>query len=394
MYDGETVPVSFRLLLLVWNLSLLLFMVRYCFGKGKVMNNVQETLNPSASNATRLLEKYRIKRGAFGYFLGLMAGVTYPFENSFLILGQGSPVLTNLGGSIAAVILVALLSAGIMDLLASGWLLMFNAKKHQLKEYGRALKTRSVKFVMLAGLLGGPLSVGGVCIAIQLCPLPYVMAISALFPVFGTIFSSILLKEKMNVRLVFGIVIVCIGGALVSWSPPAGDAYPYFTLGIIMAFVSSIGLGLDCTIGTMGMDTLDPYIAVSIKLLTSCAINLVILVPIISLLMPDHNIFFGWIVMAQVIASPFILYFLGAGLFDALTWSTSYSSLAIIGVGRSTAINASFAVWGIPISLLFHAMGLIPYAVTVMCIIGSIILFIGVVLVVINPKELLNIRSH
>lgn len=353
------------------------------------MGNVQVNLN-----AAKALEKYRLKRGGLGYFLGLMAGLTYPFENSFLVLGQSNGPLSNLGSSILVVILVALASAGIMDFLASIWLFLYNGSKHQLSEYKRALKTKSVKFIMLAGLLGGPLSVGGVCIAIQLCPIPYVMAISALFPVFGTIFSSFLLKEKMNTRLVMGIIIVCIGGALVSWGPPEGTDYPYFAIGIIMALISSIGLGLDCTIGTLGMDTLDPYIAVAIKLLTSCVINLAILVPFVSLLMPEHNVFYGWQVVGKVVASPALLFFICAGLFDALTWAVSYASLATIGVGRSTAINASFAVWGIPISLLFSALGLIPYAVTTMCIWGSIILFVGVVLVVINPKELLNIRAH
>jgi drug/metabolite transporter (DMT)-like permease len=353
------------------------------------MGNKQVSLN-----ASTLLEKYRLRRGAWGYFLGLMAGMTYPFENSFLVLGQSHGPLSGFGVSILEVILVALVAAGIMDLLASGWLLLFNSSKHQLSEYKRAMKTKSVKFIMLAGLLGGPISVGGVCIAIQLCPLPYVMAISALFPVFGTIFSSILLKEKMNTRLVFGILIVCIGGALVSWGPPEGTDYPYFAIGIIMALVSSIGLGLDCTVGTLGMDTLDPYIAVAIKLLTSCAINLVVLVPIVSLLLTGNNIFHGWQVVGQTFATPFILFFVLAGLFDATTWAVSYASLATIGVGRSTAINASFAVWGIPISLIFNALGLIPYAVTTMCIVGSVILFIGVILVVINPKELLKIREH
>lgn len=352
------------------------------------MANMHEGLN-----ATKALEKYRLKRGAMGYFLGLMAGVTYPFLNSFLILGQSNEPFSSLGGSILIVILIALASAAIMDIFGSAWLLLFNASQFKLSEYKRAMKTKSVKFVMLAGLLGGPLSVGGVCIAIQLAPLPYVMAISALFPVFGTILSSIILKEKMNSRLVIGIVIVCVGGALVSWGPPEGTDYPYFAIGILMALISSIGLGLDCTVGTLGMDTLDPFIAVAIKLLTSCAINLVILIPIISLLIPGAGFFYGWGIVGQALTSPFVLFFVGAGLFDALTWSTSYASLAMIGVGRSTAINASFAVWGIPISLLFSVLGLIPYAVTTMCIVGSVILFIGVVLVVINPKELLNIRS-
>lgn len=346
-------------------------------------------------NASLALEKYRLKRGAWGYFLAVMAGITYPFLNSFLVLGQGSEAFSKLGISIVSIVIIGLSAASIMDFFASIWLFIYNGANHKLSEYKRAMKTKSVKFIMLAGLLGGPLSVGAVCVAIQLCPIPYVMAISALFPVFGTIFGALLLKEKLNTRLVLGIFIVCIGGALVAWSPPEGSDYPFFALGIILALVSSVGLGLDCTIGCLGMDTLDPYIAVAIKLLTSCFINLVILIPLVSLLFsPDKNIFYGWEVVGDVFTSPIVLFFVLAGFFDATTWSTSYASLAIIGVGRSTAINASFAVWGIPISLLFSVLGLIPYAVTNMCIVGSIILFIGVIFVVINPKELLNIRSH
>ena len=345
-------------------------------------------------NAQTAMEKYKLKRGVIGYILALMAGMTYPFENSLWILAQGEEPYISIGSTLAEIALVGVAVACISDFLADCWMLVWNLPRHKGKEYGRVMRSKSGKWCVLAGVLGGPIAMGTVCVSICLAPIPYVMAISAAFPVFSAIFSSIALKEKLNSRLIIGIIVVCVGGALVSWGAPDNNNYPYFWLGIVLAIISSVGLGLDCVTGTSGMDMVDPEVAVGIKLFSSAGTNGIIVIPIISLMM-SGNLFDGWkFVGTAFTSSPSILFMLVAAIFGAATWTVNYRSMAIIGASRGTAINASFAIWGIPVSLLFSALGLIPYEVTTWCIIGAIILFFGSVMVVMNPKELLNLRAH
>lgn len=345
-------------------------------------------------NAQAAMEKYKLKRGLIGYFLALMAGFTYPFENSFWVLAQGNEPYISIGSNLAEIALVGVTVACVSDFLAAAWMLIWNIPRHKGKEYIRVLRSKSGKWCIFAGILGGPIAMGTVCVSVCLCPVPYVMAISAAFPVFSTIISSITLKEKMNTRLVIGIIIVCVGGALVSWGAPDNGNYPYFWLGIVLAFISSIGLALDCVTGTYGMDMVDPEVAVGIKLFASAGTNGIIVIPIISLVI-SGSLINGWGFIGQAFSSwPSIGFMLAAAIFGAITWTVNYRSMAIVGASRGTAINASFALWGIPISLLFSALGLIPYEATILCIIGAVVLFTGSVMVVMNPKELLNVRSH
>jgi drug/metabolite transporter (DMT)-like permease len=351
------------------------------------MKNVQ-TLNAAAT-----FERYRLKRGAFGYFLALMAGLTYPFLNSFWVIAQGMPPYLN-ALTVWDFAIIGVTVAAISDLFAGGWTIVWNLLHHRMSEYIRALRSRSGKICILAGLWGGPIAMGCVCVAVNLAPIPYVMAISATFPVFGAIFSAIALREKVQARLWIGIIIVSVGAALVSWGPPAGDNYPYFTIGIILSFISSIGLALDCCTGTYGMDLLDPNIAVGVKLFSSSLSNMILILPVLGLL-SGQGIGGGWAMLASGLSStPSVIILLFGAIFGSATWLVNYVSMSIVGASRGIAINASFAVFGIPISLFFQALGLYEFQITVMCIIGSVILFIGAVLVVLNPKELLSIRSH
>jgi drug/metabolite transporter (DMT)-like permease len=309
-------------------------------------------------------------------------------------LAQGNVPYTTIGSTFAEIALIGIVVATVSDFFAAGWMLVWNIPHHKGREYIRVLKSRSGKWCVLAGILGGPVAMSTVCVAIFLCPIPYVMAISAAFPVFSAIISSIILRERLNPRLVMGIVIVVIGGALVSWGPPEGSNYPYFWLGILLAAISSFGLALDCCVGTYGMDMVDPSVAVGIKLFASAATNGIIMVPIFAAF-TSGGILFGWEFLGTALTVwPYVLLMVAGAIFGAVTWTVNYNSMAIIGASRGTAINASFALWGIPVSLLFSALGLIPYEVTTLCIVGACVLFVGSVMVVMNPKELLNIRSH
>jgi drug/metabolite transporter (DMT)-like permease len=344
-------------------------------------------------NAVAALERYRLKRGALGYFLALMAGLTYPFLNIFWAIAQGMPPYMN-ALTIWDFAIVGVTVAAVSDLAAGAWMVIWNLFHHRKSEYIRALRSRSGRICIVAGLWGGPIAMGCVCVAVNITPIPYVMAISATFPVFGAIFGAVALREKMHTHLWMGIIVVSAGAALVSWGPPAGDNYPYFAIGIILSFVSAIGLALDCCTGTYGMDLLDPNIAVGIKLFSSSLSNSIIILPILGLL-SGEGLFAGWRMLASGLTTmPSIIVLVFGAIFGATTWLVNYVSMSIIGAGRGIAINASFAVFGIPISLLFQAFGLYEFQITFMCVIGSIILFIGAILVVLNPKELLSIRSH
>ena len=339
------------------------------------------------------LEKYRIKRGFIGVFLALAAGATWPFVGNLMTYAGGFPPYDGYYTTLWLMTITGLIIAAVHDTFAAIWLLIYNCITHRGKEYIRALRTRSAKICILAGLWGGPIATGCYSVALVFAPAPYVLAINALFPVFGTIFGVLFLKEKLSSRAWFGIIIVVAGAILVGWAPPEGGSYPYFYIGIALAVLSAIGLAADCATGTYGMDLLDPEIASGIKLFSAGISNGVIFCTIISVLTSNGLInlrIFG----EGLTTFPYAFILIIAAIFGATTWVVNYRSMNIIGAGRGMAINASFAVFGIPITGLFYLLGLASFSITVTAVIGALVLFAGVVIVVIHPKELLINRKH
>lgn len=82
-----------------------------------------------------------------------------------------------------------------------------------------------------------------------------------------------------------------------------------------------------------------------------------------------------------------------AAIGGAFNYLSFYSAMSMTGVGRAMALDVTYGVWSIVFGFVFQAIGLIEYSITGLAIAGVIAIVIGTILVIANPKELIQLRG-
>lgn len=345
--------------------------------------------------AQQALDKRKMGFAVRGLVWAGFAALTWAFQGNIMGVAGGMSPFASATYAAMMVALASIVTGGLHDFFAGCWLIIVNlATKRSLKEYVRLGTTKIGAVMMLASFFGGPMATGASLIGINMCGPTYALAIGGTSPIVGAIAGRILFKEKMNARVWIGIVAAVIGVLIVSYAPPEGDQYPFFVVGIIASIFSSIGWGLEGVCCIYAADMTDSQTACGIyRTFGSFVMTAIILIPIFGGI--NGDIFAGFKMIGDAFsAGTPILWIIGAALFGGLSYMCIYNAFPKAGAGRSLAVNVTYTLWSIPVGFLFLALGISQYAITGQAIIGCIITFIGVVLVIGNPKELINLRER
>lgn len=263
--------------------------------------------------------------------------------------------------------------------------LLRNGMSGKLSEYLRTLKTVPGKLVCIGGIIGGPGALTCSMAGILFAGPAYALAITGLYPVMGAILAVIFLKEKTNKRFWIGITLCVIGGVVLGFEPPKGDAYPHFYLGIILSLLAAVGWGLEGTIGAFGTDTIDPNVSVGLRSLASSTVFL-IMVPMFG----GFGMFVDAIFVHPAAAGIVALAAL-AGSQSLWYW---YVAFGMTGVGRAMAMNSTYSLWGVVFTVILSSFGLMTFVLTKNLAAGVALMVVGIILVVINPKDLIKLRNN
>ena len=323
------------------------------------------------TSAVKMKKQMDAKFTKQGTVQGLISGITFAL-NSVII---GFALTKHPFTKDVSVFVAPLVAAAMNDSMSALWLLIYNGYKGNLKEILRSFKTFPGIMVAIAALLGGPVANGAYLLGIQLAGPAYAIPISALCPVIGAILGRIFLKQKISKRVASGMIICVIGAILIGYVPPQGNP-PNFYLGIIFAIISALGWGAEGVLATFGMSMVDSNVAINIRQITSGIVFTLIIVPLVS----------GLGTYGELLKSPEALMIIAvAGLAGAVSFLSWYKANSMIGVARGMALNITYSLWGIIFS--FFLGGVI---LTTNLIIGAIAVFVGALLVVINPLEMIN----
>ena len=311
-------------------------------------------------NANRKFKKTGISAGA-------ISGLTYGLFSTFVVVATTQEPLVGAVGLFA----VPYIASTINDLLAAIWLLIYNTTTGRLKEIGRSIRTFPGLIVMLGALFGGPIANGAYLMGLAMAG-AYAIPISALFALFGAVFARIILKQKITKRVAVGMCICIIGAIIINWVTPESGSN--FTLGIIFAFVAAIGWGLEGVLAAFGSATIDSDVAVNIREAVSGVVSGIIVI-----------VFIGAtdLLNATLSAGTPVIWLAIAGLCAAISFLTWYKANATVGCAVGMSLNMTYVFWGVLLSIMF-----LGSAITPTIIIGSIVIFIGAVLVSMNPLEL------
>lgn len=331
---------------------------------------MNQAVSTNSASAAVLKQKMNSRFRAQGVLYGLISGITFGLYGVVASVAMSKDPLIGVAGAFA----VPFVCSAINDLVAAGWLFIWNAMKGRIKEIGRSLRTFPGLMVIVGALFGGPVANGAYLVGIEAAG-AYAIPISALFPMFGAIFARIFLKQKIEKRVAIGMAICVVGAIVISYVRPEGVS-ENFTLGIICAFIAAVGWGLEGVFSAFGMSMIDSNIAINIRQATSGLVFIFIVLPVIG----STGLFFKTMATMPVMA---IISF--AALLSAVTFLTWYMANSMVGVAVGMSLNSTYVMWGILFAAIFLGDTLTPTI-----IVGSVIITVGAILVSVNPMDFLK----
>lgn len=322
-----------------------------------------------------LLQQKELSFAKRGMILGLISGVLYGLDG--ILLGMVFPLVPNINSS--GLFVVPIVIACLYDGFAALWIFTKNIISGKWREYGRTLRSPLSKIIILAAILGGPIGMSGNLMGIYFAGASYTAAITSAYPAIGALLGAFFLKEKISARVGIGISLAVIGAFIVAYVPPSGNR-PNFYLGLGLAFVAAVCWAAEGVLSTYGMDLVDSDIAIGIRQATSFFVYLLLIIPIIG--REAFQLLFA------SINSPVSLYIAAIGLLAATSYLCWYRAMNMTGVTRAMGLNVTYALWSVFFGWLLNDLQITPTL-----IIGVLVICLGTIFTIGNPKELVNLRG-
>lgn len=339
-------------------------------------------------------EAYRQKKISMalsGMKIALLLPISAIIQNIFNSSVTES-VNANLSDKIIISIIASITILAIGDIFAGIFVLIYNtAYGKGLTEYKRVFDFKISRTIILASLFAGPLATGCWMAATPFAGLTTVAIVTSLAPIFTVIVGRIFLKEHVSGRAVIGIAIVVAGAIIAGWEGSGGDG-SNFILGIALAFVAPIGFTIEGQINTYAYDMVDPAVGVGMYRCFCSGIMGLILMAVLAAV--TGNIESFGTIFSVIFTHPVLILLVALqGLMGAVNYLSANIAFNKTGPSRVLTIDSSRPLWSIPFGFLFAALGIAPYSVTKMGVVGAVIVVLGLVLVICKPSELVNLRG-
>ncbi|MBQ6163851.1 MAG: DMT family transporter [Clostridia bacterium] len=312
---------------------------------------------------------------------GILAGITWALET--VILGAALKMAPFISTE-QAVFLAPFVSTFLHDLCSALWAGSYNAVRGDFLNVFRALKTKSGKFVLVAGLIGGPVGMTGYVLAINYMG-PSVGAVaSAIFPAIGAVLACIFLKEKMQWYR-WLLLAATLGGVYgLSYSPEI--EITNFGLGLLGVLMCSFGWGIEAVI--LAKCFKDPAVkneyALQLRQSTSALVYGAILLPVLKgwgftvHLFTDGT---GWLLPLIALAA----------LCATVSYLCYYKAIAKIGASKAMALDVTYAAWAIFFTVILLRDTSVLTPLTVGC---AVVVIVCGVLSAADIKELVKKKER
>jgi drug/metabolite transporter (DMT)-like permease len=351
----------------------------------------------TASSMTVVNAKKKLLSGFFrkGIIIGLFSGFSYGLFSAFLALAMTKGVWGDWYGAnkaglsaFAIAYVVGALGCGVNDTCSAVWALIMAGCRGKLGDFFRCLNSKPGRMIMLAALMGGPIANSAYVIGLAAAG-SIVVPISALCPAIGAILGRILYKQKLDKRMIFGIIICVSASAWIGISSMTGGAQKSAVVGIIAAIVAAIGWGIEGCIAGYSTAMVDSEIGITIRQTTSGLSNLIVFIPIIAIIGGSKGLAFSLTGQAFTSGTAMI-WFAISGLSAYLSYMTWYKGSAMTGVALGMATNGTYSFFGpfccwIILGVMFGIQGWTLTPIDWVC---AILMAIGILIIAMNPMDL------
>ena len=317
------------------------------------------------------------KEARKGIAYGVLAGATWGVDTVLVGLFMAmTPFIDN----DQAIMLAPFVSTFMHDFFSAIWATLYMMFKGQFKNVLKAAKSKGGLFIVIGALLGGPIGMTCYLLSIKYVGAAYTASITAIFPGISAVLAFLILKEKMNARVWFGVALSVLGIFILGYAPMQLDTGKTFILGTILALGTAFAWSLEGIICAFSMKytEIDPEHAINIRQATSGLFYGIAIMPFIG----------GFGLAGQVLTSKVGLIIAFTALFGTVSYFQYYKAINLIGAARSTALNITYGVWAIAIQAIF-----LKTPVSSQLLIGALVVLIGSVLVSGNPKELVDLND-
>ncbi|MGL4741196.1 MAG: DMT family transporter [Sarcina sp.] len=300
---------------------------------------------------------------------GVISALTWGIDTAFtVVLLAMTPFIK----TEEAIFLAPFVSVFLHDFFSSIWVLIYLTFKGQLKDFIKGAKTRSAKFAMLGGLLGGPVGMTGYYLAMKHMGASNTAAISAIYPAFGAILAALVLKEKVNKKAWLGIILMILGIGLLGFT---GEAGSFNLIGFGCAMLTVVGWGSECVVCAYGMkdDEINPEQALQLRQLTSAIFYGIIILPIMKAVPLLKEI---------VIASDVMWLLVFISIAGTISYLCYYGAINQIGPTKAMSINITYVIW----SMIIDGF-ILGNTITAKMIMCAILIIIGCIMVAAPSKE-------
>ena len=335
-----------------------------------------------SGDPTSIQDRKSLRYAKKGILLAMLSGLIFSVDGLLIKNAAGHHPFNQPG----LMLLIPLVCAGVHDMSAALVTTFINWRSGRLPELWFSLVSKPGRSVIFGALIGALCGMGGYMAALQLAGAAYVLPITSLYPAVAAVLAVFVLKERISSRAWLGLTLCIMGAAAIGYSSPGGETGNLFYLGLAFAVLAAIGWGTEGVCATSGMDFIEPVVALNIYYCVSTLLYVGVLIPVAAwIVLPGKEIL---PVLGDFALSRGTLFIACAGFFGSCSYRCWYTAMNMTGVSRAMALNISYALWGIVLSSIFTDVD-----ITRGLVVGAGIIFSGMLLVIGNPKDMINLRE-
>lgn len=361
-----------------------------------------------------------------GISIAILSGMLYGIYSSCLLAATGSGEWAswygdwystgseaNINGVVMsfamACLILGALGSGINDFVSAIWMAVKAGVKGKFHDFLRCFASRPGAIMVICAIIGGPIASTAYLIALTMSG-PIATPVSALCPAIGAIIGRILFKQKLNTRMVVGILICIAATFMIGSSAFTGiEVNVQFLIGLAIAFIAALGWGIEGAVAGYGTSAMDYEIGITIRQTTSGIFTLFILTPSLFVAAGSLGLYPTMLFEAiqgplvqegsSILASP-LVFFLISGLAAGLSFGFWYKGNSMCGAALGMACNGAFSFW-VPffsflICGLYLGWGYVDgsldvstgYVLTPIQWAAALVMVVGIFLIATNPLKL------
>jgi drug/metabolite transporter (DMT)-like permease len=331
---------------------------------------------------------------AKGITIAIVSGLLYALYSAFIIGAEGTGIWADWFGEqsglavFVQVYVLGMLACGLNDSLSAIWALGLVGLRGKLVDLWRSIRSKPGMVMVICAIIGGPVANGAYLIALKLAG-PSAAPITALCPVVGAVIGRVVFKQAINGRMAAGIAICLTASLMIGSTSLEADAPPTMLAGLLIALVAAVGWGIEGAVAGYGTVLIDYQIGITIRQLTSGLLSLGLFVPVLCLMAGGDGLYGQ--VLGGALSDPRSLgLFAISALFCFLSFGLWYRGNSMCGTALGMACNGSYSFWTPLFCWLVLGIGFgwADQAVAPIVWLAAPVMFVGLVLVAVNPLEL------